>query len=172
MKTYSAIREAIAKPIAPCRPSLPNLLVVSRRLQLHITRARTFLDSLPEPFTWRFETEEEAEAVSSGVHNMNEENVAKGLKIGAGAKATANAAYAKQNCAVALKAYSEAIRTYEHVLTQRPDTAEEKTALRQLAVCYANRAAAYLLPGQGLDHEAALKDARKAEEVDPTYEKG
>jgi hypothetical protein len=57
------------------------------------------------------------------------------------------------------------------VLTQRPNAEDEKKAKRQLAVCHANRAAAYLLPGAGLDAKAVLEDGKRAEDTDPTYEK-
>ncbi|KAI0064270.1 hypothetical protein BV25DRAFT_1914485 [Artomyces pyxidatus] len=43
---------------------------------------------------------------------------------------------------------------------------------RLLAICSSNLAAAYLLEGDGMYAEKALESAERAEEMDPTYEKG
>ena len=57
------------------------------------------------------------------------------------------------------------------VLAQKPDTADEEKAKRLMAVLQANRAAAYLLPGEGVDLNKALADGMAAEKADPTYSK-
>jgi hypothetical protein len=57
------------------------------------------------------------------------------------------------------------------VLAQKPDTADEGKAKRLMAISYAKRAAAYLLPGNGADLDKALADRMAAEKVNPGYSK-
>jgi hypothetical protein len=167
----SAIQTAIASPIYPLKPGLPWQLLIATRLAPHLGLSRDFLDSLPTPFHWRIETAEEAESVASGVHRMNETGVATGLRLGEEAKKAGNTAFAKKDRAGALKAYTTAIDHYIDALSQRPDVEDEKKAKTQLAICFGNRAATYLLPGQGVDPKAALESAKRSEQTDSSYEK-
>jgi hypothetical protein len=167
----SAVRTAILKPLPPSRPSLPWDLMISSRLIPHLALARPFLESLPAPFHWRIETAEQAEEVSEGVHQKNVEVVSKGRKLGADEKAVGNAAFAKQDRKGAIAAYSRAVDAYVEALSSKPDAASEKDSKRQLAICLANRAAAHLLAGEGVDAQAALEDGEAAAKVDPTYVK-
>lgn len=102
---------------------------------------------------------------------MNESGVARGLRLGADAKTAGNTAFAKKDRVRALKSYSIAIDHFMDALSQRPDVEDEKKAKTQLAICYANRAATHLLPGEGADPKAALEDGQRSEQTDPSYEK-
>ena len=50
------IQKAMANPVPPLRPQLPEFLLVARKLQQHVLVLKPFLDSFPPPFTWRIET--------------------------------------------------------------------------------------------------------------------
>jgi hypothetical protein len=55
-------------------------------------------------------------------------------------------------------------------MAQSPSDESDRLAKRQL-VSYANRSAACLLEGEGMDAEAAVADGRLAEDADPRYAK-
>ncbi|KAJ8481658.1 hypothetical protein ONZ45_g15235 [Pleurotus djamor] len=57
-------------------------------------------------------------------------------------------------------------------LSQKPKEEEEKQAHSLLAICFANRAAAYLIHGAGMDAKKAAADGENAVKVDPDYAKG
>lgn len=86
-------------------------------------------------------------------------------------KAVGNKAFEKKERKAAVDAYTDAIDHLVDVLAQKPDTTDEERAKRLMAVSYANRAAAYLLPGDGVDLDKALADGVAAEKADPTYSK-
>lgn len=86
-------------------------------------------------------------------------------------KAAGNKAFAQKERKAAVDAYTDTIDHLVDVLAQKPDVVDEEKAKRLMAVSYANRAAAYLLPGDGVDLDKALADGMAAEEVDPTYSK-
>lgn len=86
-------------------------------------------------------------------------------------KSIGNAAFARKDRSAAVTAYSDAIDSLIDALCQKPDVQQEKDAKRQLAICYANRAAAYLIPGPGMDPSKAFKDGEAAEYQDPSYAK-
>jgi hypothetical protein len=117
------------------------------------------------------ETAAEAEAVASGILAFNEEGIKKAKTLGAEAKAKGNLAFAKKERQPAVEAYSKATRLYLDVLDMKPDDQDKKEAEKQLAVCYANRAAAWLIDGSGGDASKALEDGKKAEEAVPGYAK-
>jgi hypothetical protein len=51
------------------------------------------------------------------------------------------------------------------------DPVQEKEAEKQVAICYANQAAAWLIVGSGRDAKKALEDGKLAERNDPGYAK-
>ncbi|TFK82260.1 hypothetical protein K466DRAFT_530642 [Polyporus arcularius HHB13444] len=168
----TAIKKAIASPIPPFRPQLPEVLMVARKLQAHTAALKPFLDSLPRPFTWRLETAEEEEEVASGVHRENVAGVAKDIRSAESAKERGNKAFASKNREQAVKLYSEAIESLNDAWAQKPSDAEERKIKSMFAVCYSNRAASYLLPGEGQDAKKALDDANNAVKYNPDYAKG
>ncbi|KDR73474.1 hypothetical protein GALMADRAFT_612005 [Galerina marginata CBS 339.88] len=166
-----SIQRAIAEPILPLKPCLPWLLLVSVKLQQHGAVLKPFLDSLPAPLNWRFETPEEAEGVLEGVHTLNEQGVREFMALAVKAKTTGNQAFTKKDRKAALDAYGEALGHIIELLSQKPDPDDEAKAVRLRAICYANRAATYLMPGEGSDFKKALQDGKASEEVDPSYSK-
>ena len=145
--------------------------MLSIKFQQHVTALRPFLDSLPPPFHWRLETSEEADALHEGIHVENERGVKQGLDLAAKTKAIGNTAFATKDRAGALKAYTDAIEYLLDALSQKPDVNDTKNAKKQLAICHANRAAAYLITGEGMDLKKALRDGETAEAADPSYAK-
>lgn len=74
----------------------------------------------------------------------------------------------KKDGTAAIKAYSDAIKCAVDALAQN---AEENTTKATLAILHANRAAAYLLPGEDESSREALKDGDMAERYNPCYAK-
>ena len=114
---------------------------------------------------------EEEEQVASGVHEMNIAGVAKGIQTAETEKTRGNQAFANKNRVAAVQHYTNAIDELAHAAAQKPTDAEEKKIKGMLAVCFANRAAAYLLPGEGQDAQKALEDADQAIKQDAEYSK-
>ncbi|KAI0357870.1 hypothetical protein OH77DRAFT_1422004 [Trametes cingulata] len=166
-----SIKKAIATPVPPLRPALPSLLLIARKLSVHVDALRPFLDSLPKPFTWRLETAEEEDEVASGIHAMNLEGIAKGLRNAESEKALGNQAIARKDRAGAVNHYTEAIESLRDAWGQSPTDEETKKIKTMLAVCFSNRAASWLLPGDGQDARKALKDADDAIWHDAEYGK-
>ncbi|CAA7267660.1 unnamed protein product [Cyclocybe aegerita] len=165
------LKRAIAEPTIPLKPCLPWFLLISIKLAPYVPVLKPFLDSLPAPFHWRVETREEAQGVNDGVHSLNEEGVRNGLVLAEKAKVVGNNAFSQKDRKAAVKAYGEALSWLLDVLAQKPDTADEEKAKKLQAVCYANRAAAYLIPGEGINLRKALQDGKDAEKADPGYAK-
>lgn len=165
------IQRASAEPIIPLKPCLPWFLLVSIKLTPHAETLKPFLDSIPEPFHWRFESPQEAEGVHDGVHALNEQGVKDSMALAEKSKVTGNQAFSRKDRDVALKAYGEALGHVVDVLSQKPDPEKEKKAIRLRAICHANRAATHMLAGTGLNPQKALADGKAAENVDPSYAK-
>jgi len=165
------LRRAIAKPLPPLKPELPWFLLISIKFKQHLPDLKPFLDSLPTPFHWRLETQEEVENLKEGIWKLNEDGVRKALVSADKLKSAGNAAFTRKNRSEAVKAYSGAIDALTDVLSMTPDIEDEKKAKKQLAICYANRAAAYLISGAGEDPNKAIKDGKSAQQWDPTYSK-
>ncbi|KAF5387082.1 hypothetical protein D9615_001803 [Tricholomella constricta] len=165
------LRCAIAKPLPPLMPELPWFLLLSTKFKDHIDELAPFLDSLPAPFHWRLETPEEVESLKEGIWKLNENGVRKALVSADKLKAAGNAAFTRKDGPEAVKAYSGAVDALIDVLSMTPDVEDEKKARKQLAVCYANRAAAYLISGAGVDAKRAIEDGKAAEHWDPAYAK-
>ena len=89
------------------------------------------------------------------------------------AKTEGNRAFNAKDFKRAIAEYSKAIYRAEDVAdSDRGEEEAEQAARRLLAVCYANRAAAYLLPGDESDVKKALEDSKQAETYNPDYAKG
>ncbi|KAI0308538.1 hypothetical protein OF83DRAFT_1180693, partial [Amylostereum chailletii] len=80
-------------------------------------------------------------------------------------------AYERKNRAGALDAFAAAVDHAMGALKESGNPAHRAGARRALAVCWANRAAALLMEGPGMDAKEALDHAQKAEVADPTYVK-
>ncbi|RDB23978.1 hypothetical protein Hypma_008832 [Hypsizygus marmoreus] len=165
------LQRAIAKPLPPLKPALPWLLLLSIKFEPHISDLKPFLDSLPAPFHWRLETRTEADSLKEGIYQLNENGAQKALESAHKLKASGNASFGRKDRTSALKAYSDAINALDDVLAMTPDIKDEKQAKKQLAICFGNRAAAYLMPGEGMDAVKALHDGEAAEAADPSYAK-
>ncbi|KAF8061481.1 hypothetical protein FPV67DRAFT_281733 [Lyophyllum atratum] len=165
------LRRVIAKPLPPLRPELPWFLLISIKFKQHIPDLKPFLDSLPAPFHWRLETQEEVENLKEGIWKLNEDGVRKALVSADKLKTAGNASFSRKDRLEAVKAYTGAIDALIDVLSMTPDIEDEKKAKKQLAICYGNRAAAYLIPGTGVDAKKAIEDGKSAQEWDPNYTK-
>lgn len=165
------IQRAIAEPCLPLKPGLPSHLLVSVKLTPHIAAIKPFLDSLPAPFHWRLETQQEAEGVHEGIYALNQQGVQAGLDLAEKAKTAGNKAFSQKDRRSAIKAYNEALSHLVDVLAQKPNDEDEQKAVNLRAICFANRAATYLVPGDGMDLNKALEDGKAAEGVNPSYAK-
>ncbi|KAF9533411.1 hypothetical protein CPB83DRAFT_782965 [Crepidotus variabilis] len=165
------IQKAIATPEIPLKPKLPWFFLLSIKLAGHAESLRPFLDSLPKPFHWRVETKEEAQGVHDGVDGLNHKGKITAMTRAEKAKNEGNKSFSKKDREAALKSYKQALDLVEDVLCQKPTEAEEKAAKKLQAICFANRAAAYMIPGEGCDASKALEDGKAAEAADPSYNK-
>ena len=158
--------------MVPLKPALPWQLCVSLKLKPQFSEPTiiSFLDTLPKPFHWRFETEEERDDLADGIEAKNKEGSKKSYDIAIKMKAEGNAAFAKKEAATAIQAYSDAIEAALDAFAQKTDESERPTN-ELLAMCHANRAASYLLPGEAYDARKALEDGEDAERVNPAYAK-
>ncbi|KAH6918910.1 hypothetical protein BKA70DRAFT_1367014 [Coprinopsis sp. MPI-PUGE-AT-0042] len=165
------IQKAIVAPVPPLKPALPSMFMLSIRLEQHQDNLRSFLDSLPEPFSWRFETREEANDVTEGVWKLNKKGYKAYMDIAEREKAAGNKAFAANKRKAALNAYEKAIDALSDASGQALSLEEEKKVKRMLAICYSNRAATHMMPGPGLNVQKALDDGQVAEKADPSYNK-
>ncbi|TFY57948.1 hypothetical protein EVJ58_g6718 [Rhodofomes roseus] len=116
---------------------------------------------------------EEIEQVASGVHDLNVKGVAKATKRAEEEKRLGNEAVGRKDRTAAVKHYSEAFEFYADAFSQKPTaTADEEHGIkRSMAICLANRAAAWLMEGEGRDAKKALADAERAAAFDEDYGK-
>jgi len=166
-----ALKLAIANPLLPFKASLPWFLVVSIKLSPHTASLKPFLDSLPAPFHWRFETRQEAQTVRDGVYRRNQKEIKDEMLLAEKFKLEGNDAFSKNDRVAALDAYKEALKHAVEALIRKPSHEDEDKAKRLQAICLSNRAATYMLPGEGLDAKQALADGRASERADPSYKK-
>ncbi|KAF4608780.1 hypothetical protein EYR40_001127 [Pleurotus pulmonarius] len=141
------------------------------QLKQHADGLRPFLDSLPKPFHWRVETAEEAKNLHDGVDKLNQRGVKVSLNLAEKDKTAGNSAFQKKDRVAAIQFYSDAIGHLLDALSQKPMPSDEAKANKLMSVCFANRAATYLLPGDGIDLKKALADGESAEKADPDYGK-
>ncbi|KAI0047349.1 hypothetical protein FA95DRAFT_1541325 [Auriscalpium vulgare] len=154
-------------------PILPNFILFSIKFAPHMAVMRPFLDALPKPFYYRVATPAPAETQQDKEDEGQQDRYQQYIALAEDAKETADAAFRALDRAAALDAYTEALQHLWDALRQRSNDEQEAPGLKKrLAVCLANRAATYLLEGEGIDAERALQDSRMAEKLDPTYPKG
>lgn len=158
--------------MVPLKPALPWQLCVSLKLKPQFSEPpiTSFLDTLPKPFHWRFETEEERDDLADGIEAKNKDGSKKSYDIATKMKAEGNAAFARKEEATAIQAYSDAIDAAVDAFAQKTDESEGPTK-ELLAICHANRAASYPLPGEEHDARKALEDGEEAERFNPAYAK-
>ena len=117
------------------------------------------------------ETAEEAHDVKEGIHDLNKKGFSTYMNLAAQRKNEGNRAFATGNRSTAVGAYQDAIEYILDAMAQSPSDESDRLAKRHLAICYANRSAARLLEGDGMDAEGALADGRLAEDADSSYAK-
>ncbi|KAI0080448.1 hypothetical protein K474DRAFT_1615593 [Panus rudis PR-1116 ss-1] len=166
-----SIKRAIASPLPPLQPALPELFLISIKLQPHADALRPFLDSLPKPFKWRVETPEEAQEVAEGVDAKNKVGVVKGLEKAEAEKSLGNQAIGRKDRKAAVTHYTKALEYLHHAAVQKPTEEQDMKIRKLLSVCLANRAAAWQLDGPGQDPKKALKDSQEALTFDNLYSK-
>lgn len=102
---------------------------------------------------------------------MNEQGVGVGIRLAETEKAVGNKAMASKDRETAAKHYTEAIECLLDVKAQNPDGEDLKKMKALFSICFANRAAAWLLEGDEQDPKKALGDALQAITFDGDYAK-
>ncbi|KAI0047343.1 hypothetical protein FA95DRAFT_1606143 [Auriscalpium vulgare] len=153
------VLDFLKRSILFVRPRLPNRASFTVEFAPHMPVLRPFLDSLPRPVSYHFETPPLAE-------EFYKQSVAVADEL----KKKGNVAFAARDGAAALTAYMDAADHLCTALDKTPNANQDAAAKRLLVICYANCAAVYLLDGKGMD--AALALGQEAEKADPTYAKG
>lgn len=105
------------------------------------------------------------------MHELNVKGVAKATKRADQEKQLGNAAVARKDRDTAVKHYSEAFEFLRDAVAQNPTDAEKRGLQKRMAVVLSNRAAAWLLQGEGEDAKKALQDAEQATSFDEDYGK-
>ncbi|KAH9831784.1 uncharacterized protein C8Q71DRAFT_714832 [Rhodofomes roseus] len=161
------LKRAIASPLPPKTPAIPNVLWLHRDLSPHVDALCPFLDSLPVPFSWRMQQPDEG-GDASAYRGVDMSSIARSIRRAEEKKRLGNAAFGRQDSTAAIDHYSGAYEILADTVPRDP-TDEEKPAIRRsLAVCLANRAAVWLMAG---DAGAALQDAKDATDFDSDYGK-
>lgn len=114
---------------------------------------------------------EEEEEVANGVHEMNIAGVKNGIRDAEQEKERGNRAFVNKDRKKAVDHYTKAIDCLLDAESQKPTDVELVKIKAVEAVCFSNRAASWLLPGQGQDAQKALADADRAIEEDCEYAK-
>ena len=154
--------------------ALPATLILSVRFQRFAPALRPFLDSIPSPFAWRFETEEENRTVAAGRTELREKEFRIYFARSGESKQQGNEAFKKQDRKKAVEAYTMAIDEMHEALVVadlEDDVDAVSDAHSALAICYANRAAAWCIEGNGMDAKKALEDGKSSENMNKTYAK-
>ena len=152
-------------------PGLPRFLRITVKLAHHQSALRPFLDSLPAPFEWGMETPAAANERVDILDSRMQAKYKSYMSLADTAKVAGNDAFGHKDRDTALQKYSEATNLVTEALAQRPNDVQKRAANKLMAVCLSNRAATYLLPGDGSDAAKALEDAEKAERYDADYGK-
>jgi hypothetical protein len=161
--------------VTPCPgllPALPRFLQISMKFAAHREALQPFLDSLPAPFSWDIETPEIAQTVNDAVDERMQQKFLQFMGAAEIAKAAGNNAFNSKDRRTALEQYTTAINRGWDASSVRPGTEQRKAAHKHMALCYANRAATHLLPGEDMNTEKAIEDSLQAEKYDPDYVKG
>ncbi|KAI0065790.1 hypothetical protein BV25DRAFT_1836073 [Artomyces pyxidatus] len=165
------VQRSICAPNPPLKAELPSYLLLSIKFAPHMEVLTPFLASLPAPFTWELESRELNAKLSDVMYAGLQVRFDAYVGLAEEAKKVGNAAFAAKDRAGAVSAYSDALERLEDALRGARDEERAARGVRLAAVLLANRAAAYLREGEGADPALALKDAERAEEVDPSYVK-
>lgn len=166
----------MAKPLPGFEPCIPSILIIQRSLRQHTSLIKPFLDTLSKKFSWAVESEAASMSFgSSPSTSLFSCDIP--LSVAEESKRKGNELYAQRDRLGAIQAYSDAINRLMSALRSDPSREKNKGAEKLLAVCCANRAAAYLLPGgHGADRNSDLhevwKDGEIAIRADPSYAKG
>ena len=86
-------------------------------------------------------------------------------------KERGNKAFVGKNRTKATEHYTKAIDYLHDAVAQKPTDAELAKIKTMEAVCLSNRAATWLIPGNGQNAQKALEDAEQAIEKDCEYPK-
>ncbi|KAH9478661.1 Protein CLMP1 [Psilocybe cubensis] len=172
------IKSSMAYPFPLFRPSLPQCLVLSTNLSPHRAALRPFLDSLPAPFIWRIVPASIENRLKESAFEEGKETFKIYMSCAKEKKEEGNKAYAANDSVAAIACYKDAIMYLDKAFcrfTPENDTTKEQ-ATKLMAVCYANCAAARLLPVDGIvkpeNAERAIEDAEEAIHLDKFYPKG
>ncbi|KAI0309842.1 hypothetical protein OF83DRAFT_1071407 [Amylostereum chailletii] len=151
------------------KPGLPTLLLVAPAYKSYRPILRPFFDSLPRPFSWKFD---------SGPRTQGSNKVGLVIdvliNVGQGWKTTGNEAYAKKDIALALESYTHGIEHLDYTLKEyglKMKLDKSDTVRKLLAVFLANRAAVYLWDSKEFSPQKAEEDGRRSEDADPAYAK-
>jgi len=167
----SYLKRAIAFPMPPKTPSIPNELWIARDLSHHIDALLPFLDSLPSPFTWRLQPLDQVHGDVTVDPNAVESSIAKAIQRADEEKRLGNAAFARKEKIAALDHYTKAHGLLADAGFRTLEEEEKRQLARLLAVCLANRAAVWLMDGTRQYAQDALEDAKQALDFDSDYGK-
>lgn len=159
-------------PLPGIVSSMPRMLHISNKLQQHQSALEPFLNSLPAPFQWEIQSPLIAGAIDDLLDARWQLKYQQYMELAEEAKVAANNAFKVKDRATALKKYTETMDLVQDALLQRPGVEQRKTAEKLFAICLGNRAATYLMDGEGKNVSKALEDAKKAEVYDVDYGKG
>ncbi|KAH9915214.1 uncharacterized protein B0H18DRAFT_1042181 [Fomitopsis serialis] len=165
------LKRAIAFPVPPKTPSIPHELWIGRDLSPHIDALLPFLDSLPSPFTWRLQPLDQVHGDVPVDPNVVESSIAKAIQRADEEKRLGNAAFGRKEKIAALDHYTKAHGLLADAAFRTLEREEKRQLTRSLAVCHANRAAAWLIEGTSQDAQNALRDAKQALDFDCDYGK-
>lgn len=163
----------MAKPLPGQEPCLPTVLIIQHNLRKHAPILGPFLNTLPRPFSWAFESEDLLQLTSS--RSLFSYDISMGRAEEC--KDEGNKLFNKRDRHGAILAYTTAIDILMNAFRSDPNQKKNRDAEKLLAVCSANRAAAYLLPdssqtGDMEDLHEAWKDGEVAICTYPSYAKG
>ncbi|KAJ3576049.1 hypothetical protein NP233_g686 [Leucocoprinus birnbaumii] len=168
------IRRCIAKPLPGFDPCIPTILIIQRDFQKHAPILKSFLDTLPSPFSWAVESE------AASLRTLSIFSWEIPLDMAKKSKTRGNQLYSDGQRSAAILAYGDAIDRLMNAFRSDPSKEKNREAEKLLAVCLANRSAAYLMTAatdadggdENSDLHEAWKDGQVAIRVDPTYVKG
>jgi hypothetical protein len=162
----------MAKPLPGQEPCLPSVLIIQHNLRHHAQTLQPFLNTLPRPFSWAFESEDLLLTSSRSLFSYDIS-----MRRAEDSKVEGNKLFNRLDRNGAILAYTNSINILMSAFRSDPNRDKNSDAEKLLAVCSANRAAAYLTPsgGEAADVEdlhEAWKDGEVAVSSDPSYAKG
>lgn len=170
------MKRGIAMPNPPLQPKcLPEYLFIPIALEPSLSALLPFLDTLPGPFQYMVETPQLAQSLNKVAIAGTYFRASSYFELAEKHKLTGNAAFDLRDRTLALKEYGLALDRLDDCLDTgeevRNDEVYQRKVTKLKAVCLSNRAAAWMLEGEGMDVDKALKDGHQAEEADPSYVK-